>query len=266
MPSKSIVTEEEVKSFFFKAMLEGWAVDREKTEIAGMPGYKAISFRDGDLYLLDCYCVAPDSPKSAGTTTIWFKNIPVWYMQYGGYYEKSEIPFLKTVLRIAYLSGWFVGGRGPCECEEGSLLYLNRPCGNFSAFSGREDIFTGKKRYFAWIPCISWRYVLTMSVLIISCRLISAAFLFDNSSIKDKIKHCMGEIFKQIKTKTGLRIFAGVFLVILGLLVHLIPLVPGSWIIFIGLEILGVRLLVQDKLKEWLNNSKFFNKKRDTNK
>ncbi|MDP2855680.1 MAG: hypothetical protein Q8N90_00985 [bacterium] len=70
----------------------------------------------------------------------------------------------------------------------------------------------------------------------------------------------MDEIFEQIKNKKKLRIFAGVFLVIFGLLIHLIPLMPGSWIIVIGLEILGVRLLLQDRLKERFKNSKFFHK------
>jgi O-antigen/teichoic acid export membrane protein len=50
-------------------------------------------------------------------------------------------------------------------------------------------------------------------------------------------------------------------LVIIGLLVHLIPLAPGALIIVIGLEFLGVRLLVQNKLKKYFKNSKFFKKK-----
>jgi hypothetical protein len=61
----------------------------------------------------------------------------------------------------------------------------------------------------------------------------------------------MKEIFEQIKNKSVLRIIAGVALVIFGFLIHLIPLVPGSWAIFIGLEILGIRLLVWDKIKAW---------------
>ena len=61
----------------------------------------------------------------------------------------------------------------------------------------------------------------------------------------------MKEIFEQNKNKSVLKIIAGVTLVIFGLLIHLIPLVPGSWAIFIGLEILGIRLLVWDKIKAW---------------
>lgn len=68
----------------------------------------------------------------------------------------------------------------------------------------------------------------------------------------------MDEIFKQIKNKPKLKILIGVSLVILGLLIHLIPLMPGSWLIVIGLEILGIRLLLQNKLKERFKDSKFF--------
>lgn len=60
----------------------------------------------------------------------------------------------------------------------------------------------------------------------------------------------MNEIIEQIKKKSLLKIVIGSVLVILGLLIHLIPLMPGSWIIFIGLEILGIRLLLQEKLKK----------------
>jgi hypothetical protein len=65
----------------------------------------------------------------------------------------------------------------------------------------------------------------------------------------------MKEIFEQIKNKNKLSIFAGVSLIVFGLLIHLIPFVPGSWAIFIGLEILGIRLLVWNKIKERFNRN-----------
>jgi hypothetical protein len=40
----------------------------------------------------------------------------------------------------------------------------------------------------------------------------------------------------------------GVALIILGLILHLIPLFPAGWIIIIGLELLGIRLLLQKKI------------------
>ncbi|MGE5295004.1 MAG: PGPGW domain-containing protein [Solirubrobacterales bacterium] len=43
----------------------------------------------------------------------------------------------------------------------------------------------------------------------------------------------------------------GVVLVILGLIALLTPLSPGSWLILIGLEFLGLRILLENKLWAW---------------
>jgi hypothetical protein len=41
----------------------------------------------------------------------------------------------------------------------------------------------------------------------------------------------------------------GVILVILGFLALITPLTPGSWLIPIGLELLGLRFLLEDRLR-----------------
>jgi hypothetical protein len=43
----------------------------------------------------------------------------------------------------------------------------------------------------------------------------------------------------------------GVILVIVGFLALVTPLTPGSWLIPIGLELLGWRMILQDKLLAW---------------
>jgi hypothetical protein len=43
----------------------------------------------------------------------------------------------------------------------------------------------------------------------------------------------------------------GVILILLGLAALLTPLSPGSWLILIGLEFLGLRILLQNKLLTW---------------
>lgn len=48
----------------------------------------------------------------------------------------------------------------------------------------------------------------------------------------------------------------GILLILLGIILHLIPLFPAGWIIVLGLELLGIRLLLQDKLI----NSKIYQK------
>lgn len=51
---------------------------------------------------------------------------------------------------------------------------------------------------------------------------------------------------KQITKKV-----VGVVLIILGLVALLTPLTPGSWLIPIGLELLGLRILLRDRLLRW---------------
>jgi len=41
----------------------------------------------------------------------------------------------------------------------------------------------------------------------------------------------------------------GILLVIIGLLALVTPFTPGSWLIFVGLELLGLRMLFWDKIK-----------------
>lgn len=41
------------------------------------------------------------------------------------------------------------------------------------------------------------------------------------------------------------RVTVGVLCIILGLTAFFTPLTPGSWLVFVGLELLGVRLFVK---------------------
>jgi len=47
------------------------------------------------------------------------------------------------------------------------------------------------------------------------------------------------------------RQIAGAFLIALGLLALVTPFTPGSWLIFIGAEFLGIELLSQGRVKEY---------------
>jgi hypothetical protein len=42
--------------------------------------------------------------------------------------------------------------------------------------------------------------------------------------------------------------FLGVVLIILGFLALITPCSPGSWLILVGLELLGLRFLLEDKM------------------
>ena len=43
----------------------------------------------------------------------------------------------------------------------------------------------------------------------------------------------------------------GVILILLGFVALVTPLSPGSWLILVGLELLGWRIVLQDKLLAW---------------
>lgn len=139
---------EEIKKFFFKAMINGYVSSDDKIKITEMPEYKAIPFKEGKFYLLDNYLTTPYSDKSAGTTTIWYNNKPVWIMHYGGYYKEPVIPLLKKALKKTYKTSQFFGARGPSTLidSENSLVYINSPKMNdFERFEGREEIFDIQK-------------------------------------------------------------------------------------------------------------------------
>jgi hypothetical protein len=63
-----------------------------------------------------------------------------------------------------------------------------------------------------------------------------------------------------VSVKKILRYTIGIILILMGLVALLTPLTPGSWLIPIGLELLGLRILLRDKLLAWAQarpNSRF---------
>lgn len=64
----------------------------------------------------------------------------------------------------------------------------------------------------------------------------------------------MKNYFKRIMNENPrLRKVVGISFIVLGVVIHLIPFLPASWLIFIGLEVLGMRMIFQNKLKNWLH-------------
>jgi hypothetical protein len=50
----------------------------------------------------------------------------------------------------------------------------------------------------------------------------------------------------------------GIIFILLGIAALVTPFTPGSWLVFVGLELLGVRIAFWEKIK-----TKFINKKTD---
>ncbi len=48
-----------------------------------------------------------------------------------------------------------------------------------------------------------------------------------------------------------LKIILGTILIIIGVLALITPFTPGSWLIFVGLGLLGIKLAFQEKLEKF---------------
>lgn len=146
------------QEIFFTAMRQGYASSSEKGTIPEIPGSKTIEYRHDKWRVLDTYLVAPQSPYSGGTTIIYWGEIPIWMMQYVGYYDEEAIPCLKAALRATYDESIFNGGRGPDVFEHEGFLYLNAAMSsNFHGrTNGQEAIYDAEKKlrgvhiYQAW--------------------------------------------------------------------------------------------------------------------
>ncbi len=159
---------QKVEEFYYWSMYSGWPSGM-KPSPSVIDGYKSFAFSDGTLRLVDLWSTTPGSTASCGMTTIYLdtstpvrsvatKMIPIWSMHYGGYYEKSALPFLQQVLRVAYKhpsDGTFYGCRGWNVYATGEFMYRNtlvapwhhrapeidEITASFRAFSGYEEIF-----------------------------------------------------------------------------------------------------------------------------
>ncbi len=60
----------------------------------------------------------------------------------------------------------------------------------------------------------------------------------------------MEEIKQKLDTCKSIKKIVGIVCIILGLLALFTPLTPGSWLIPIGLELVGIRLAFYEKIKE----------------
>lgn len=58
------------------------------------------------------------------------------------------------------------------------------------------------------------------------------------------------------KKRTTYKKVIGVLLIIIGVVALVTPFTPGSWLIFVGLEFMGIRVLFWDKIKAKLKNMK----------
>lgn len=139
---------DQAQKFFFEVMRHGWASGEAKfvtNEFRDWKEkawkYESPDFRD--FVLEDRYQIYLDSKVSDGRKLITYLDRPIWYMYYGGWYDKEVIIFLKEALMDAYNANVFCGGRGPTNFTRNEvypgMLYVNQgdPL-DFTGFRGRE--------------------------------------------------------------------------------------------------------------------------------
>ena len=61
-----------------------------------------------------------------------------------------------------------------------------------------------------------------------------------------QMKECLKKLFSE---NPKIKKAVGIVLVLIGLTALVTPFTPGSWLIFVGLELLGLRFLLWDKIK-----------------
>lgn len=144
---------EGAREAFFLAMLDGYAggQNRKSTKTRSNDGQtKTVVFVHGNYVVTDEWHTSSVSDFSYGSTLITFDGKPVWYMSYGGWYNKEVVDFLKMALAENYKTGRFDGGRGPREFEKKfsslndplyCLTYVNHWEGSMLSFRGDEYIY-----------------------------------------------------------------------------------------------------------------------------
>ena len=143
---------------FFLAMQQGYAAKPERGTSPEIPGSKTIEYHHENWRVLDTYIVTPKSPYSGGTTIVYWNEIPMWMMQYLGWYADEAIPCLKAALRANYEQDIFNGGRGPDFFEHEGFHYINVVMSNnfHGRTNGQEAVFDSNQKlrgvhiYQAW--------------------------------------------------------------------------------------------------------------------
>ncbi|MDD5050763.1 MAG: hypothetical protein PHV93_03420 [Candidatus Pacebacteria bacterium] len=138
---------QEAQAVFLKGMAtSSWATGAKSIPIVELPGYKAVSFRDGDFLLVDMWAPGDKRFRFSGSTTISFQETVIWAMHYQGFCSPRASPILRKILLDTYKKGIFWGGRGEqCMSVDDKWRYYNllravSQQHSFFHFSGEENL------------------------------------------------------------------------------------------------------------------------------
>jgi len=137
---------DELKAFLFVAKRSTFA-GKAKKSFTNLGG-KEFIYQDGDWSYRDCYF---GSLKDIGQEIVWYKNSPLWGMNYFGGIKQNivlsynkEIKTIFDFLKDALLNlPYEFPVRGPPLFKRFSLTYVNIWSGDITEFAGQEYIFRG---------------------------------------------------------------------------------------------------------------------------
>jgi hypothetical protein len=131
---------ERLEAFIVKTKAATYVGGRAKSPPC-RPGSHDLQFRDGDFAYLDSYFGGVDF---IGEEVVYYKNEPVWAMNYYGRILKPEMiaaaeagSIIKQSLSAMYREGRFLGG---FEHDTGDGVYTDTSEGDVASFTGKEWI------------------------------------------------------------------------------------------------------------------------------
>jgi len=129
---------QELARFIVKAKRNTYA--RKGEGLRSEDESKNLQYKEGDYFYRDRYF---GSEKFGGEEVVWFKEKPVWLMNYYGGIEKKIVDservfaFLRQALLQVSVDRPF---RGPRFYKEGNFEYVDSSTGDIKCFKGREEI------------------------------------------------------------------------------------------------------------------------------
>jgi transcriptional regulator with XRE-family HTH domain len=126
----------EIIDFLMRAKKSTYAGNGPETVSSRLQSHD-LEFKDGDFYYLDTYV---GGEKFAGEEALWYKENPIWSMNYIGRVLNPEFSgaFLKECLLLVPQDSPF---RGPLSYGKGDYSYHSIVQGDFDWYQGYEEIF-----------------------------------------------------------------------------------------------------------------------------
>ena len=114
---------------------------------------KDLAFEENDYYYLDSYFGEKDF---SGEEMVYFKELPIWSMNYYGKMIKENIPegFIKTLREALQRVSEDKPFRGPEEYIRGKYKYRCSNEGNIDFFRGTESIFYENEEVYTFMEVV----------------------------------------------------------------------------------------------------------------